>query len=50
MTVRSHVSAPGERAKDGDTHPVLPGLLSPRHSIQDKVLMFESTKAGQNVG
>src|SRR5262249_4931588 len=22
---------PGERAKDGDTHPVLPGLLSPRH-------------------
>jgi hypothetical protein len=24
--------------------------LSPRHSIQDKVLMFESTKAGENVG
>jgi hypothetical protein len=26
------------------------GLLSPRHSIQDKVLMFESGKAGENVG
>jgi hypothetical protein len=25
-------------------------LLSPRHSIQDKVLMFESGKAGENVG
>jgi hypothetical protein len=27
----------------------MPGLLSPRRSIQDKVLMFESTKAGENV-
>jgi hypothetical protein len=29
---------------------LMPGLLSPRHSIQDKVLMFESGKAGENVG
>jgi hypothetical protein len=28
----------------------MPGLLSPRCSIQDKVLMLESTKAGENVG
>jgi hypothetical protein len=28
----------------------MPGLLSLRRSIQDKVLMFEPTKAGENVG
>jgi hypothetical protein len=28
----------------------MPGLVSPRRLIQYKVLMFESTKAGENVG
>ena len=48
---RSYVSA-SRRESQRRLHAscLVPRLLSPRRSIQDKVLMFESTKAGENVG